>query len=352
MSITGLPQGAKAPLGGSGPCLDGVRSAAPKVQRTRVVRRPVHGVVLLDKPLGLSSNQALQKVKWLLRAEKAGHTGTLDPLATGVLPLCFGAATKFSQLHLDADKSYETVVRLGIKTTTADAEGDAIETRPVTCTPGQVVEVLDRFMGEIEQIPPMHSALKKDGKPLYEYAREGETVERAARRVTIHDLDILDMQLDGDAPSLRLHVRCSKGTYIRTLGEDIGEALGCGGHLILLRRVATGPFNAEQCVTLEALEAETESQRLAHVLPVPILLQGHTRVTLDEENAARFLSGVRRRGDWANDEHVAVFGPLPHSDTEKKDTTLLGSAHTAGGELIPGRLLSPIEIQQILETSP
>jgi len=198
--------------------------------RTRVQRHPVHGVLLLDKPLGLSSNQALQKAKWLLRAEKAGHTGTLDPLASGVLPLCFGAATKFRQQHLDADKTYETTVRLGLKTSTADAEGDVIEVREVRCTPGQVVEVLDRFMGPISQVPPMHSALKKDGKALYEYARKGETVEREARNVVIHDLDLLDMQLQGDVPFLRLRVRCSKGTYIRTLGEDIAEALGWGGH--------------------------------------------------------------------------------------------------------------------------
>jgi tRNA pseudouridine55 synthase len=319
-------------------------------QRTRVQRRPVHGVLLLDKPLGLSSNQALQKAKWLLRAEKAGHTGTLDPLATGVLPLCFGAATKFSQLHLDADKTYETVMRLGIKTSTADAEGDVIETRSVICTPGGVVEVLDRFMGEITQVPPMHSALKRDGKPLYAYARDGETVEREARTVTVHDLDLLDMQLVGDAPSLRLRVRCSKGTYIRTLGEDIGEALGCGGHLTVLRRVATGPFTADQCVTLEDLEAATEAQRMAHMLPVPVLLQGHCPVTLDGENSARFLSGVRRRGAWPDNSRVAVFGPRQSGETPDTRTTLLGSAHTAGGELIPGRLLSPIEIQQILET--
>ena len=317
-------------------------------QRTRVQRRPVHGVLLLDKPLGLSSNQALQKAKWLLRAEKAGHTGTLDPLATGALPLCFGAATKFSQLHLDADKTYETVVRLGVKTTTGDAEGEVIAIQPVACSPGQVVEVLDRFMGEIEQVPPMHSALKKDGKALYEYAREGVTIEREARRVTVYDLDLLDMQLDGDAPSLRLRVRCSKGTYIRTLGEDIGEALGCGGHLSLLRRVATGPFMVNQCVTLDALQAMGESERVGCLLPVPMLLQDHTPVTLDEDNAARFLSGVRRRGAWPNQTQVAVYGPAP--GTRPTATTLLGIAHTAGGELIPGRLLSPIEIQQILKT--
>ncbi len=312
--------------------------------RTRVQRRPVHGVLLLDKPLGLSSNQALQKAKWLLRAEKAGHTGTLDPLATGVLPLCFGAATKFSQQHLDADKVYETTVRLGLKTTTADAEGEVIQTREVSCTPGMVVEVLDQFMGPISQVPPMHSALKKDGKALYEYAREGETVERQPREVVIHDLDLLDMQLQGDAPFLRLRVHCSKGTYIRTLGEDIAEALGCGGHLSALRRVVTGPFDATQCVSLTALETMAEDERLNALKPVGVLLPGYTEVSLDSENAGRFLSGVRRRGPWVDCDHVAVYGEQPHA--------LLGTAHVQSGELIPGRLLSPIEIQQILERSP
>ncbi|MDO9479294.1 MAG: tRNA pseudouridine(55) synthase TruB [Hydrogenophaga sp.] len=321
--------------------------------RTRVQRRPVHGVLLLDKPLGLSSNQALQKAKWLLRAEKAGHTGTLDPLATGVLPLCFGAATKFSQIHLDADKIYETTVRLGQKTATGDAEGEVIETRLVTCTPGQVVEVLDHFMGPIAQVPPMYSALKKGGRALYEYARDGETVEREARNVVIHDLELLNMQLTGENPSLHLRVRCSKGTYIRTLGEDIGEALGCGGHLTMLRRVATGPFDASQCTTLEALEAATEEQRLGCLLPVQTLLKDYTPVSLEAESAGRFLSGVRRRGAWPNNAQVAVFGPVPGGCAETTtDRVLLGSAHIDGGELIPGRLLSPIEIQQILETSP
>lgn len=317
--------------------------------RTRVQRRPVHGVLLLDKPLGFSSNQALQKAKWLLRAEKAGHTGTLDPLASGVLPICFGAATKFSQLHLDADKTYETVVRLGVTTTTGDAEGDVVDTRPVTCSVGQVVEVLERFMGPIVQIPPMHSALKKDGKALYEYAREGVTVEREPRQVTIHDLELLDLHLDGDEPSLRLRVRCSKGTYIRTLGEDIAKALGCGGHLSLLRRVQTGPFDANQCVTVEALEAMPEAQRLQQLLPVNALLPEHAPVMLDSDNAGRFLTGMRRRGTWPDQEHVAIYGPVGPSASA---AVLLGSGHTQAGELIPGRLLSPIEIQQILETSP
>jgi tRNA pseudouridine55 synthase len=301
-------------------------------------------VLLLDKPLGLSSNQALQKAKWLLRAEKAGHTGTLDPLATGVLPLCFGAATKFSQQHLDADKTYETTVRLGIQTSTADAEGDVIAVREVSCTAGMVVEVLDRFMGPISQVPPMHSALKKDGKALYEYAREGETVERAARNVVIYDLDLLDMQLQGDVPFLRLRVRCSKGTYIRTLGEDIAEALGCGGHLSALRRVVTGPFEEAQCVTLSALESMNESQRLEALLPVDVLLPGFTEVSLDNDSTGRFLNGVRRHGPWVDCDQVAVYGEHPRA--------LLGTAVVHGGELVPGRLLSPIEIQQILESSP
>ena len=316
-------------------------TAAP---RARVQRRPVHGVILLDKALGFSSNQALQKVKWVLRAEKAGHTGTLDPLATGVLPLCFGAATKFSQQHLDADKVYETTVRLGRKTTTADAEGEVIEERPVSCSVGQVVEVLDRFMGPIRQVPPMHSALKKDGKALYEYAREGETVEREARDVVIHDLELLGMQLQGDEPHLRLRVACSKGTYIRTLGEDIGEALGCGGHLTALRRVQTGPFAASQCLTLEQLEAMEEGERLAALHPIDCLLQGYTSVTLDAENAGRFLSGMRRRGAWPDMAQVRVYGKEPQA--------LLGTGHTQAGELIPTRLLSPLEIQQVLESSP
>ncbi|MFT3720966.1 tRNA pseudouridine(55) synthase TruB [Pseudorhodoferax sp.] len=310
--------------------------------RTRVQRRPVHGVLLLDKPLGLSSNDALQKAKWLLRAEKAGHTGTLDPLATGVLPLCFGAATKFSQLHLDADKTYETTVRLGRTTTTADAEGAVLRERPVACTPGQVVEALDRFTGPIAQVPPMHSALKKDGKALYEYARSGQTVEREARHVMVHDLELLEMQLQGEAPFLRLRVRCSKGTYIRTLGEDLGEALGCGGHLVALRRVATGPFEDAQCTTLAALEALPEDQRLARLLPCEALLPAHARIALDEQEAGRFLSGMRRRGDWPDTEAAAVFGAQPHA--------LLGTARVKAGELIPARLLSPTEIRQILET--
>ncbi len=317
---------------------------ASHTPRTRVQRRPLHGVLLLDKPLGLSSNQALQKAKWLLRAEKAGHTGTLDPLATGVLPLCFGSATKFSQIHLDADKCYETTVALGVRTDTGDAEGEVIERRAVACTAGQVVQVLDAFMGDISQVPPMYSALKKDGKALYEYARAGEVVERQPRQVRIHELDLLDFDLQGDAPYLRLRVLCSKGTYIRTLGEDIAQALGCGGHLRELRRVQTGPFALAQCISLEALEAMTEAERAARLLPPEILLAAAPSVVLDEAEAGRFLSGLRRRGPWADAERVAVFGTAPRA--------LLGMAHVKSGELIADRLLTPLEISQYLNQHP
>lgn len=316
--------------------------------RARVQRHPVHGVLLLDKPLGLSSNQALQRVKWLLRAEKAGHTGTLDPMATGVLPLCFGAATKFSQIHLNADKCYETVVRLGVATTTGDAEGAVLSNRPVDCSLAQLVEVLTRFTGQIAQVPPMHSALKKDGKPLYEYARAGLSVTREPRMVTIHALELLDASLQTDAPTLRLRVRCSKGTYIRTLGEDIAQALGCGGHLVALRRIQTGPFDLARCVSLAELEAVPDADRAKRLLPLDALLDDYQVVTLDADNAGRFLSGMRRRGGWPDCAKAAVYG----LDGAATPPLFLGSGHVRAGELIPDRLLSPQEIQQTLVSSP
>jgi len=308
-------------------------------QKQRVTRRAVHGVLLLDKPLGLSSNQALQKAKWLMRAEKAGHTGTLDPLATGVLPLCFGAATKFSQLQLDADKTYEAVARLGQTTTTGDAEGTIVLQRAVAVDQASIERVQALFTGAIAQIPPMYSALKKDGKPLYEYARAGVEVAREARNVTILALG-LHLVEDAGAPALRMQVRCSKGTYIRTLAEDIGEALGCGAHLIMLRRVETGGFGVDGCVTLEQLETMPEEDRIAQLRPVDDLLRDHAPVTLDAQDAGRFLSGLRRRGVWPDHPLVAVFGDSPRA--------LLGTAHVKAGELIPDRLLSPIEIEQTL----
>ena len=341
MSTAGPPQGVKVPLGGSDAHEVSKRGGNTLVPRVRVARRPVHGVLLLDKPLGWSSNDALQKVKWLLRAEKAGHTGTLDPLATGLLPLCFGAATKFSQLQLDADKTYEAVARLGQKTNTGDAEGEVIEERAVHVTAQDIENVLPRFTGLIRQIPPMHSALKKDGKALYEYARAGIEIEREAREVTIYELNAALAPVDSAYQAINMIVKCSKGTYIRTLGEDIGEALGCGAHLTALRRVETGGFDVSQCVTLEALEAMSEEERLNCLMPVDSLLRDHTVVTLDGENAGRFLSGVRRRGSWPDNGLVAVYGDNPHA--------LLGTAQVKAGELIPGRLLSPLEIEQILK---
>ncbi|MBX8486728.1 MULTISPECIES: tRNA pseudouridine(55) synthase TruB [Pseudomonas syringae group] len=215
------------------------------------IRRNVSGIILLDKPLGFTSNAALQKVRWLLNAEKAGHTGSLDPLATGVLPLCFGEATKFSQYLLDSDKSYETLMQLGKTTTTADSEGEVLQTRPVTVGREDIEAVLPDFRGQISQIPPMYSALKRDGQPLYKLARAGEVVEREPRSVTIARLELLACE---SSETARLSVDCSKGTYIRTLVEDIGEKLGCGAYVAELRRTQAGPFNLSQTVTLEELE--------------------------------------------------------------------------------------------------
>jgi tRNA pseudouridine55 synthase len=338
MSTAGPPQGANAPLGGSDAHAE--RGGQVRAPRTRVQRRPVHGVLLLDKPLGLSSNQALQKVKWLLCAEKAGHTGTLDPLATGVLPLCFGAATKFSQQHLDAHKRYQAVLRLGEATATADAEGDVVATAPVpSFNQSDLDAVASRMTGQQMQLPPMYSALKKDGKALYEYARAGENVEREPRSIHIFELKLAP-SLDFDGYSaIVIDVLCSKGTYIRTLGEDIAKALGTVGHLRALRRTQTGDFTQQQCVTLTELETLTPLEREQCLQNVDVLLPHHTPVILDEDNAARFLSGMRRRTALPDTAEVSVYGPPPHA--------LLGSAHIAGGELIPQRLLNPPEIDQI-----
>lgn len=313
--------------------------------RARVARRPVHGVLLLDKPLAWSSNDALQKAKWLMHAEKAGHTGTLDPLATGVLPLCFGAATKFSQLQLDADKTYEARAQLGVKTSTGDAEGDVVEERPVNVTEEGLQDVLLRFTGTISQLPPMHSALKKDGRALYDYARAGIEVERPARAVTIYELKVGLETIDGVQVALQMRVKCSKGTYIRTLAQDIGEALGCGAHLTALRRIEAGGYSVSQCVTLAELEAMTDEERLNRLMPVASLLRNHMIVLLDAENAGRFLSGVRRREDWPDNEKVVVYGPATGSGQAPR--ALLGTAHIKAGELIPGRLLCPLEIEQM-----
>jgi tRNA pseudouridine55 synthase len=300
-------------------------------QRTRIARRAVHGVLLLDKPLGLSSNDALQKAKRLYRAEKAGHTGTLDPLATGLLPLCFGAATKFSQVSLDADKAYRATLRLGQTTRGGDAEGEVLQVREVQVDRAAIEAVCRRFTGAIEQVPPMHSALKHEGRALYDFARAGIVVDRAARAVTLHAIDIIDWQDE----VLVIDVRCSKGTYIRTLAEDIGEALGCGAHLSALRRIACGKLSLDAAVTLQQLTALSEPERDALLQPADALLADWPRVQLPDDEAGRFLTGLRRRVSLDDAAAVRVYGP---------DDAFLGSAHIAGGELIADRLLSPAEV--------
>ena len=305
----------------------------PRTPRTRIVRRTLHGVLLLDKPLGWTSNDALQKAKGILRAEKGGHTGTLDPLATGLLPLCFGAATKFSQASLDADKRYTATLKLGQRTRTGDGEGEVVQERAVQVDRAAIEAACARFTGVINQLPPMHSALKHEGRALYDYARQGIEIERPTRQVTLHQIDILHWQDDG----LVLDVRCSKGTYIRTLAEDIGEALGCGAHLSALRRTGSGALDLTQAVTLEALQALTEPERDALLLPPDVLVSAWPEVHLPDDEAGRFLCGLRRRVTLADAPAVRVYGTQP--------AAFLGTAHITAGELIADRLLSPLEVQ-------
>jgi tRNA pseudouridine55 synthase len=295
-------------------------------------RRPLHGVLLLDKPLGWTSNDALQKAKGILRAEKGGHTGTLDPLATGLLPLCFGAATKFSQVSLDADKGYRATLRLGQRTSTGDAEGEVLEQREVHTDAAAISAACGHFTGAQAQTPPMHSALKHHGRALYEYARDGIEVVRAARQVTIHRIDIVSWQGD----ELVIDVACSKGTYIRTLAEDIGTALGCGAHLSGLRRTFCGALRLEQAVSIDALAAMLEPERDALLLPADCLLAGWPEVRLPDDEAGRFLTGLRRRVLLADAPAVRVYAAHPRA--------FLGSAHITAGELIADRLLSPLEV--------
>jgi tRNA pseudouridine55 synthase len=287
--------------------------------------------------VGVSPHDALIRAKRLYLAKKAGHTGTLDPLATGLLPLCFGEATKFSQDLLEADKTYEATMRLGIRTTTGDAEGEAIDTRDVTCDRAAVEAAMQTFLGDIVQVPPMYSALKRDGKPLYEYARAGQTVEREGRQVTIHALEMLACAL----PDVTFRVTCSKGTYVRTLAEDIGEALGCGAHLVALRRTGVGALTLEHSVTLDALSDATESERDTWLQPVDALLSTFPLVTLDEDATRRFLHGQRLKlseltitGDAVNAPRVRVYAA---------EGRLLGVAKQGEGVLAPERLVVTTE---------
>lgn len=268
-------------------------------QQVKRKRRSVSGILVLDKPLGFSSNGALQKVRWLLNAEKGGHTGSLDPLATGVLPLCFGEATKFSRYLLDADKSYTATIKLGETTDTGDAEGEVLQTRPVTITLAEIEAVLPKFRGDIMQVPPMYSALKKDGQPLYKLAREGKEVEREPRPVHIYELEVIAL----DADLLRIHVACSKGTYIRTLAEDIGEQLGCGAHVKALRRTTAGPFSLEQSISLDELielQEQQGSEALDQfLLPSDIGLLDWPKVQLTEHSSFFWQNGQPVRAPGA-----------------------------------------------------
>ena len=308
-------------------------SASPATRRPR---RALHGVLLLDKPLGWTSNDALQKAKGILRAEKAGHTGTLDPLATGLLPLCFGAATKFAQASLEADKRYEATLALGRRSSTGDLEGELSESRPVTSTLGEAQAACQSLTGSILQRPPMHSALKHQGRALYEWARDGVEVDRAERAVAIHRLDILRWQ----PPEMAIAVTCSKGTYIRTLAEDLGERLGCGAHLVALRRTGSGALDLGEAIDLPSFEALDDEARVARLLPPDVLVRDWPAVTLDEADAGRFLCGLRRRIDHPDTPAVRVYGPQPGA--------FLGTGHIIRGELIVSRLLSPQEVQALM----
>lgn len=296
--------------------------------------RNVNGIVLLDKPLGLSSNTALQMVKKLYYANKAGHTGSLDPLATGLLPICFGEATKISNFLFDADKHYRATGRLGEKTTTADREGEVIETRPVPeFDAGCLEAIFEPFTGEIMQVPPMYSALKHKGEPLYKLARQGIEIEREPRPVTVYKLKLVEFTPD----SFTIDVVCSRGTYIRTLIEDIGEALGCGAHVIELRRTGLGPYTEADMVTMEALEAvhaEDRTQLRQFLQPIDSALVDWPEVRLTEDMAFYVRQG----------QPVVV----PHAPTSgwvrlfEGETVFLGVGHILeDGRVAPKRLLSP-----------
>ncbi len=310
--------------------------ARPHTPQLRIAWRAVHGVLLIDKPTGITSTAALARARRALCAQKGGHTGTLDPMATGLLPLCFGEATKFASDLLDADKSYEATIHLGVVTDTGDADGEVREERAVEVTRAAVDRALARFRGPIAQVPPMHSALKRDGKPLYEYARQGLTLERAARPVTIHRLDLVAFE----GSSLSIAVDCSKGTYIRTLAEEIGEALGCGGHLVALRRVRAGSLHVDDAIALAAFEALAPGERDAMLLPVDALIANLPAIELADAHARRFVEGQRLAWpDVSYQGRVRVYRAA--SATTCEPACLLGTALVGFDErLAPVRLVA------------
>ena len=292
------------------------------------IKKNVNGVLLLDKPLGISSNQALQKVKWLYSAAKAGHTGTLDPLATGLLPICLGEATKFAQYVTDADKTYFATIRLGQTTTTGDAEGEVLTTAPVNVSPSQFAAACQQFIGEISQVPPMYSALKHQGKALYEYAREGVDIERQARLITISAIEVNAFETN----IAKITVVCSKGTYIRTLAEDIGAKLGCGAHLIGLRRTETAGYLLPNAMTIDQLEAMPVDARLAMLLPVDSAIESLPKVILNTDAAFYIMQG----------QAVWQAGKMPNIDLrlyDEKDHFLGLGYLQDDGKIAPKRLI-------------
>ena len=290
--------------------------------------RRIDGILPLDKPRGVGSNAVLQHVKRLFGAARAGHTGTLDPLASGLLVICLGEATKFSAELLHASKSYRARVALGVRTSTGDAEGEILERSSLVPEDAAIEAALARFRGEILQIPPMHSALKRDGRPLYYYARRGETLERAPRPVTIHALELLSR----DGATLELAVSCSKGTYVRTLAEDIGRSLGCGAHLSGLVRTALGHFSLEQATTVEAIAALQVQERPQLLLPPDALLAGYPEVALLPEDEVRFRHGQQVPGTLGASGLVRVYG---------SGRTFLGTGWSdAHGGLAPRRVVA------------
>ncbi len=273
-------------------------------------KRPVNGILLLDKPIGISSNAALQKARRLFRAEKAGHTGVLDPLASGLLPICFGEATKFAQYLLDADKAYTATLKFGEATATGDAEGDIIDTARTDISAAEFQAACTAFTGQIRQVPPMFSALKHEGKPLYEYARKGIVIERKSRDITVYRIRIRSFA----APFAEIDVQCSKGTYIRTLSEDLAKHIGTFAHLTALRRTSTAGFSVEQAHTLDQLAALSEAERDALLLPCDALLQHLPRTSLDDEAVKhlKFGQNISVTDSFRQPENtpIRVYNPL------------------------------------------
>lgn len=295
-------------------------------------RQPINGVLLLNKPVGITSNAALQKAKWLLNAKKAGHTGTLDPFADGLLPLCFGEATKFSSYILESDKTYRAVMQLGVTTTTGDPEGEVLERRDVAVDCDAVLAALPRFVGEIEQIPPMHSALKHQGRPLYEYARAGIDIERPPRRVHIRRLELVECAL----PRVVFDVQCSAGTYVRTLAQDIGAALGCGAHLTALTRTAAGGFALGDAHTLSELEVHDVNARRSRLLPADRLVAHLPVLQLDAAETTALCQGRSVR---------PVAGPSGLARAYAPPYRFVGLVEVEAGCATPRRLVSTADLE-------